>query len=148
MSQTLTEAVASYPAEMPDWAIADDLNMPRPDFGKKRVNVAVSDARGLLMQSGAWASTVLTAEDASAPVAVRAAAITARDSMTLLTEIATSDPAVYAATEAMLSALPIDATLKASLLALAEKQCSWADINNNGIAVTARDVGLARGGLA
>lgn len=151
MTRTLEDAVAEYPPDAPDWAVADDLNAPKPENGMKRVNVPVSAARGLLMRSGAWAAMVLAAEN-NADADVRAAAITGRDSMLHLTEIETADPAVYAVTEVMLASLVAGGVLSAStrddLLALAERPQSWADINNHGALVTARDVGIARGGIA
>lgn len=151
MTQTLEDAVADYPADIPDWAVANDMNTPKAELGMKRVNVAVSDARGLLMRSGSWAAIVLAAES-NASAEVRAAAITAHDSMVYLTEIETSDPATYAVTETMLAALVTGGVLPAAtrdnLLEMAERPQSWADINNNGSPVTSRDVGLARGGVA
>lgn len=150
MTQTLEEAVASYPAETPDWAVANDLNTPKVELGMKRVNVPVSEARGLLMRSAAWASIVLAADNSALQADVRAAAITGRDSMLHLSEIETSDPATYAVTEAMLGGLVaggvIPSETRDALLALAEKPQSWSDINYNGAPVTARDVGIARGG--
>lgn len=151
MAQTLEEAVLDYSSDTPDWAVANDLNTPKVELGMKRVNVSVSAARGLLMRSGAWAALVLAAEN-NPNADVRAAAITGRDSMVYLSEIEMSDPAVYGVTEVMLAALVAGGVLTAAtrddLLELAEQPRSWADINNSGASVTARDVGIARGGIA
>jgi hypothetical protein len=48
--------------------------------------------------------------------------------------------------DALLASALIDQSTHDAILALADAPQSWADLNNNGAAVSARDVGLARGG--
>lgn len=150
MTEALADKVATFPAETPDFEVADALNATDDALPTKAVKVSVSAARGVLLKSGAWAGIVLAAENTGIPVELRAACITARDTMLHLSQIDTDEPATLATVSGMLDALVQaglmqDAT-KAALLALAERPQSWADVNNGGVMVTSRDVGLARGG--
>jgi hypothetical protein len=59
------------------------------------------------------------------------------------------NPAIYAAVDAVLSGLVaaqfLTSQTRDALLALADQPQSWAEANN--VEVTARSVGLARGGI-
>ena len=152
MPQTLADKVAAFPATDPDWQVAEALNVPDASLPTKTVDVTVSDVRSILMTSGSWGGIILTAADTTQPVQARALCITVRDAMTNLTSLYMSDPAINASITAMMDAL-LGATLMSqsthdALLTLSKRPSSWADINNDGVAVSARDVGIARGGVA
>lgn len=144
---TLAERVAEYGPEIEDAQIVTELNAPDPALPLKRVDVATADARELLMATGEWSAVVLTADAADVPVQVRGAAITLRDTVELTSLIRATMPAIYAATDTLLSGLVAAGALttgtKDALMALADRQQSWAEMN--GIEVTARTVALARG---
>lgn len=160
MPQSLTDMMASFPADDPDWQVADVLNAPdAATYGTKVIDAAVSDARALLMTGGGWGKIVLIADGAFSPVqdqqqalALRGLCITVRDAHTNLTTFKMTDPATAAAVKGMvdslLSATLIDKATHDALLALGAAPASWADINNNSTPVTSRDVGLARGAIA
>lgn len=151
MAQSLTDKVATFAADIPDWAVADALNAADADMSPRVVDAAVSDARALLMTSGAWGAICLTAEDTTKPLPLRALCITVRDAHLTLTTIQMTDPATAAAIAGMVGGL-LQATLiiqatHDALLALGWAPASWADINHSA-PVTARDVGLVRGAKA
>lgn len=152
MPETLAEKVATFAASVPDWAVADALNAPDDKLAKKRKDIPVSEARGMLMSRGHWGGIVLTTENDQAPIELRSLCITVRDSMLTLESIYTSKPDIYANAFAMVQGLLgaglIDQSTADDLIALAEAPQSWADLNYDGKQVTARDVGLARGGKA
>lgn len=150
MTESLASKVATFAADVPDWAVADALNAPDAGtYGTKRVKVSVSDVRALLMLRGAWGGIVMTADNTAAAADLRGACITVRDGMLSLSTLDTDDTATYdsvkALADAILAAGLMDQATHDALLALADKPCSWADLNNGGVAVTSRDVGLARG---
>lgn len=148
----LTDKVSEYASDVPEWQIASELNAPDATLPKKRVNTPVSEVRALLLTSGAWPKIILSAENAATPTDVRALCITVRDSMVYLQELHTSDSAIYATISGMADGLLIadiiDQATHDKLVALAFADQSWADVHNGGVPVTARDVGLARGGKA
>lgn len=153
MPQSLADKVATFAASKPDWQIADALNAPDATAnGTKTVDASISDARAILMTSGAWGGICLTADDTTKPAQVRALCITVRDAHLNLTSFKMTDPATAAAVKSMvdslLTATLIDQATHDALLALGTVPASWADINNNGQPVDARAVGLARGAKA
>ena len=134
---------------LPDWEVAQVLNAPDVTLPTVRVDVPTGDVQEVLLTSGEWAGIVLAAESASTPSQVRTLAILMRDTVRQSSTIGTSQPLVYASTAAALAGL-VQAGLLATqtrdaLLSLVEKPQSWATAN--GIEVTARTVGLARGGI-
>jgi hypothetical protein len=150
---TLADKVASFAADEPDWQIADALNAPDATAnGTKTVDAAISDARAILMTSGAWGGICLTAEDTTKPAQVRALCVTVRDAHQYLTSFKMTDPKTAAAVtgmvDSLLAATLIDQATHDALLALGTVPASWADLNNNGQPVDARAVGLARGAKA
>lgn len=137
-------------AALPDWAAADRLNAPDPALPKRRVAVATSAARGVLLATGEWSAIVMTAEPGSgAPPAVRGLCILVRDTLTLTEALEMQIPQRYAATlqalDGLVAAGLIASETRAALLALAEAPQSWAE--HAGVEVTPRSVGLARGGV-
>lgn len=152
MAQTLAQAVSAYPADDPDWQVADALNAPDASLPTKAVDVSVSDARAVLMTSGSWGGIVMAASDATKTAQVQELCITVRDAMTDLTRLYMSVPATNASVTGMmdglLAASLITQATHDALLALSRAPSSWADVNNGGVPVTARDVGIARGGVA
>ena len=152
MAQTLAEAVAAYPADDPDWQVADALNAPDASLPSKTIDVSVSDVRSILMTSGAWGGIVLAASDTNQTAQVRGLCITVRDAMTDLTSLFMSTPAINASITSMMDGLLAGSLITQAthdaLLALSRASSSWADVNYGGVPVTARDVGIARGGVA
>jgi len=152
MVETLEAAVARFDADVPDWAVAEALNAPDASLPTKRVKVPVSVVRSLYLARGFWGAIVRIAADSTKPDALRDLCTLTRDTCTLLTEISTDDPVIYAravaSADALLGAGLIDQATRNDVVALADAVSSWADLNNGGVAVTARDVGLARGGVA
>lgn len=148
-STVLADKVSTFPAAMPEWAIADALNAVDPALPVRRSKVAVAEVRGLLLANGFWPRVVFGAEDVAATADLRGLCVTTRDTLVYLTQINADDPEVYAKTSAMIAGLLafqlIDQATHDAIIALADTSQSWADLNNNG-AVSARDVGLARGG--
>lgn len=134
---------------LPDWQAAQILNEPDEDLPLRRVAVSTRDAQEVLLLTGEWPAVLLTADNTSAPVAVRAACITLRDTIRQSSTIRADVPPIYAATAAVLGGLVAagvltQATVNA-LLALADRPQSWAEAN--GVEATARSVGLARGAI-
>lgn len=162
MAALSTRLAAPDVALLPDWAAADVLNRPDPVNGTKRVDVAVSDVRGALLASGEWPSIVLVAEgvelpsmvemDAPTKIALRGLCILVRDTLTLTMVIQTTVQARYEATVSALNGLVgaglLSSVTRDALLAMADQPRSWAEANDITTGVTARDVGLARGGVA
>ena len=134
---------------LPDWQVAQVLNTPDATLPTMRGDTPTGDVQEVLLAGGEWAGIVLAAESASTPSQVRTLAILMRDTVRQSNVIRTGTPAIYASTAAALAGL-VQAGLLATqtrdaLLALAEKPQSWAAAN--GVDVTARTVGLARGGV-
>lgn len=149
--ETLTAKVATFAASVPDWQVAEVLNAPDAALPVAHRDIPISAPRGILITSGSWPGIVIGAESAPVPE-VRALCITTRDSMLYLDTMQTLDPTVYASVKAicdgLLAANLISQTTHDRLVALADKPQSWSDVNNGGVPVTARDVGLARGAKA
>lgn len=160
MAQSLSAKIATMAPGMVDWQVANLLNLPDATTnGTKAVNVAVSDARAILMTSTAWGQIVMIAEGKYNPLTnqpaaanLQAVCITVRDAHLNLTTFKMTDPATAAAVKGMvdslLGAALISQATHDTLLALGVAPASWADLNNNGAPVTPRDVGLARGAVA
>ena len=145
---TLAQKVAEPQfAGLPENVVADMLNVPDPQWGLRRVDVPTSAAKDVLLASGEAADVSLAADDPAQTTQTRKACINLRYTVFDTEAIRTSVPAVYDSTEALLDGLVaagvLAATTREALLALAEVPQSWAEAN--GIEVTARTVGLARG---
>lgn len=134
---------------LPDWQAAQVLTAPDPALPTVRVDVLTGDVQQVLLASGEWAGIVLAAESADTPRGVRSLAILMRDTVRQSTVIGTAAPAIYASITAALDGLVAAELLTAgtrdALLAMAERPQSWAAAH--GVEVTARTVGLARGGI-
>lgn len=144
-----TELQSGAYAGLEHWQIAERLNAVDPELPKKRVNVHIATARGLLLARGAWPAICLTADNHDAPIPLRGACIMVRDSLTPPMELLhTSDPPTLAAIEACLDGLVagtvITQQLRDELLALSLQPQSWVEMHGLD-AVTARDVALAQG---
>lgn len=155
MSDVLAARVAQPDMQgLPEWQVAEILNAPDPTLPKVNDVVSVNDARELLMSSltpdatrTVWVAVLLTAEDRAHPV--RAMALTLQETILRASVINFAEPKTNMMVVAVLNAL-VDASImtaetKNALLALGERQQSWSEANK--IEVTARSVGLARGGL-
>jgi hypothetical protein len=149
---TLADRLAEPDMEgLSDTDAAAALNAPDPENGTVPVNVPTHEARGLLLTTGEWPAIVMAAEDASVPTQVRGLCILVRDTLTLTQELETTNPVRYGAILTVLNGLVqaelISVDTRDALLALAERPRSWAEANGWPQGVTARDVGLARGGV-
>jgi len=152
---TLAERLALSDMQgLTDWQAAAALNAPDPTLSAKRVDVPTYNARGVLLATGEWGGVVLlsrTAPSVEVPAALVAAAIVAVDTMSLTTVIEATKPATWTAVQSLLGALVAAGVVSTGtrdiLLALADVPQSWAE--SEGLSpITARDVGLARGGIA
>lgn len=135
--------------DLPEWQVAEILNTPDPALPKVRRAVNKRDAQEILLASGEWAAVSLAADNPAAPAQLRAACINLRDTIRMTETIAMNNPAIYASVDQVLTGLVaaefLSAGTREALLALAERSQSWAEAN--GVTVTARSVGLARGGI-
>ena len=130
------------------WEIAEALNSPDPAI-TSRIHTPVATARGLLLARGEWAAIVLTADNQNADMALRAACITVRDTLSPpMSTVHTGDPATLAVITQCLDGLVAASVLtpetRDALLALSVVPISWAQANL-GQQITARDVALAMG---
>lgn len=134
---------------LPEWMVANLLNVPDVLLPKVKQKVATGVAQQLLLTTGEWAKAVVAAENETLSEEVRVAAILMRDTIRQSNYIETDDPEAYEAVSLVLTKMVqvglLSAATKDRLLALAERHPSWAEANN--IPVTARTVGLARGGV-
>ncbi|MFC0384319.1 hypothetical protein [Muricoccus vinaceus] len=133
MDYDLLRAELASPAYdgLSDQAVADALNARTIPVA---VDVPTSDARGLLLGTGEWGALCILAErQTSDPteMMIRAAAITARDSMLHTTTLETSRPLYLGAVTQMLGALvmaqAISADSHAALLAMTQSSRSRAE---------------------
>ena len=135
-------------AGMAESAVAAALNAPDESLPKKRVDVATSEAREILLSTGEWGAVVLAAENTAAPQQVRGACIVLRDTIAETSLIRASVPAIYNATETLLGGLILAGVLtegtRDALMALADVPQSWAEQQGVGT-VEIRDIGIARG---
>jgi hypothetical protein len=146
---TLAQKVAEPQfAGLPENVVADMLNAPDPQLDLKRVDVPTSAAKEILLATGEAAIIHMTGNDPAASIELRRACINLGYALNAAT-IRTGVPSFYDATEALLGELVtgevMAATTRDALLALAEVPQSWAEAN--GVEVTARTVGLARGAI-
>lgn len=144
-------------AGLGDSQAADVLNRPDAANGTKRVDVAAVDARDLLLrwQVVGTIGVLLTRPPAAVPDAVIGLAVTVNETINPPPQakgvLTMSLPGYYAEISAMLDQMVVVGWIttgqKAELLALADAPRSWAEANGFPNGVTARDVGLARGGI-
>ncbi|MCE2759742.1 MAG: hypothetical protein LW713_01695 [Acetobacteraceae bacterium] len=134
---------------LPEWMAANLLNVPDVSLPKVKQKVATGVAQQLLLTTGEWAKAVVAAGNEALPEETRAAAILMRDTIRQSSHIEADDPEAYEAVGLVLTKMVqvglLSAATKDRLLALADRHPSWAEAN--GVTVTARTVGLARGGV-
>lgn len=134
-----------------DWEAAEALNTPDAGLALKRVNVPTSEVRELMLANGSFAAIKLASENTALPDVLRGACITAITTILHTDLIEATKPSVYANTTALLTALVSAGVIVQGVadacLALADRPQSWAEANDFPNGVTARDVGLARGGI-
>jgi len=152
ISQTLIDKVAESQFQgLPDWQVADVLNATDSLLPSVKKDVSTEDAKEILLGNGDWAAVVLTANNNSAPDQIKGACIVLRDTILHTVVVRTTVPDILLQTQTVLAALVsasvITQASQNALLALTERPVSWAE-HNNLFPVTARDVGLARGGVA
>lgn len=135
---------------VPDWAVADALNAVDVTFSAVKTDVSTNDAKEILLANGDWPKITIAAEDVATPSALRGACIVLRDTILHTTLVRASQASIDTQIVAVLGGLlAVNIISQASydaLLALTNRHVSWAE-HNNLYPVTARDVGLARGGI-
>jgi hypothetical protein len=133
----------------PDWEVATILNTPDNTLPTKKIPVATTDVRQVLLERQYWPGIVITADDTNVNAQIRGLCITVRDTLVFTSIIETQKPYTYEVVEDMLDALLansfIDTGTKDDLLAMCVANKSWAE--HNSIYITSREVGLARGGV-
>jgi hypothetical protein len=148
--QKIAAKVAQFPSGMAEGDIADVLNAPDTTLPRKRVDVATSEAREILLSTGEWGAVVLAAENTAVPQQVRGACIVLRDTIAETSLIRASVPAIYNATATLLGGLILAGVLtegtRDALMALADVNQSWAEQQGVGT-VEIRDIGIARGNV-
>jgi hypothetical protein len=141
--------------DLSDWQAAALLNTPDTANGTMRVGVPASRARSLLKQRGEWVPLIHARSDSSLSAQTRHIVAEMLEALTPIqgeydATIRMSDAGVYARVQtgmaALVSAGILTAATRAAVLALADAPRSWAEAN--GIEVTARTVGIARGAKA
>lgn len=136
-------------AGRPDWQAAEILNAPDPGLPKVKAVVSGKDVQEILLASRDWAKVVMAADKTDLPDDLRGVCIIVRDTVKQASVIRMDDPLIFAETQFALGALVQVGLIQTStcdaLMALAERNQSWAEANH--MEVTARSVGLARGGV-
>ncbi len=153
MTDVLVARVAQPDMQgLPEWRVAELLNAPDAAFDRVTVQVPVADARKIMMTSrtpdrstNAWVAILLAAEDVSSEA--RKPALAMLWAMREANVIDMTDPMeaamVTATLQALITAEVITEQTRAALIALSQRQQSWAEAN--GVEVTAQTVSLARG---
>jgi hypothetical protein len=132
---------------LPEWQVADILNAPDPAFPMVRQAVSTKDVQEILLATGEWAKIEITSLSNDSPIFLRSACIILRDTIRQSNTIRTDNPSIYEAVSQVLAGLVeaefLTVQTSSGLLAMAERQQSWAEAN--GVEVTPREVSLARG---
>ena len=134
-------------ADVPDWQAADVLNTPDAANGVCWRDVPSVSIRAVLMATHDWPKVLNAAT--GEPGLMRDTCIIIRDVLTLHQVCAFANPALrQSMQEGLTVAVQGGVVSQAAydqIIALAQRPRSWAEAN--GIEVTARTVGLARGGI-
>lgn len=158
VSQILIDRVAESQFQgMPDWQVADVLNAPDNSLPKVRQDIKPQDLRSVFFTAipkikRMAHQTYLDSADPSVRALAEVCNL-AMEAVSIETReiIFTSDPGVcnqvQTLSQVLLDAGIISIDIRNAVLALTERPVSWAE-HNNLFPVTARDVGLARGGVA
>ena len=149
MTALATELVKPAYNGLPDWYVANLLNAPDVNLPFIYCDVATSDAREVMLTTGGWAAIITASTNANIPTELRDTCILARDTLTLTTNIRTSDATIRMAVNMALGGLALAGIISQGTLdavsSLMKRHPSWAEAN--GVTVDARAVGLARGGI-
>jgi hypothetical protein len=150
MAETLAARIAQPDlAGLPEWRVAEILNEPDVSLPTIKGPVDTKDVQEFLLASGEWSAIVIAADSLDTPLQVRGLAIAMRDTIRQSGTIRMEVPHIYTAVATAIDGLVasglISAETRGVLLAMAERNQSWAGAN--GVTVTARTVGLARGGI-
>jgi hypothetical protein len=133
-------------ADLPDWQAADVLNTRDAAHGTAWRDVRSESVRAVLMAAYDWPKVMEAA--GGTPSLLRTTCIIIRDVLTLHETCAFSvEPLCISMQQGLLLAVTEEVVSQAAydqIMALAQRPMSWAEANN--IEVTARTVGLARGG--
>jgi hypothetical protein len=150
MSSVLADRIAQPDlAGLPEWRVAEILNALDVSLPTIKGPVDTKDVQEFLLASGEWSAIVIAADSLDTPLQVRGLAIAMRDTIRQSGTIRMEVPHIYTAVATAIDGLVasglISAETREVLLAMAERNQSWAEAN--GVTVTARTVGLARGGI-
>ncbi len=133
--------------DLPDWQAAAALTASDVVHGLAWCDVRSESIRAVLMASYDWPKVLDAAQ--GTPGLLRKTCIIIRDALTLHESCAFSDvQRRLSMQEGLQLAVAEDVVSQAAydqIMAMAQRPMSWAEANN--IEVTARTVGLARGGL-
>lgn len=148
-TEKLLAKMAALDLKGGDSAAAEAVNAASHESETQRVDVPTRLALGVMLVTDCWGPIVLACE-AGNDREIRIAAINVVDCVRPQLDgvIRTSNAQAYARVAASLQTLVsggvMTANTRTALLAMADKPRSWAEVEL-GRAVTARDVGLARG---
>lgn len=135
---------------VPDWAVADALNAVDVTLPTVKTDVSTNDAKEILLTNGDWPRITIAADDVTIPSSLRGACIVLRDTILHTSLVRASQASIETQIGAVLNGLLaagiISQASHDALLGLTNRHVSWAE-HNNLYPVTARDVGLARGGI-
>jgi hypothetical protein len=160
LNEKIIEVAAAFASQyggaveqVPDWQIADALNAPDTTLTPQTVRGDTDTAavKALLLNSGAYGAVRLLADATDTAQALRVECINLLAALDTLPYLSTRHADTYARVAAGASGLvaagALTQTVADALLALVPTSTtypSWAQ--DNGVAVDARIVGLARGG--
>lgn len=129
---------------MPDWQVAEVLNTPSAEHGTINVPLHPNQARRLLAISGAWTAMGVALEGGNASASTATAIRNVMDILTLTEALNETEVQTLSAhLNVLVTAGLVTAQTKTQIENQARRARSWSE--ENGVEVTARTVGLARG---
>lgn len=136
-------------ASLSEWEVAERLNTPDPNLPPKESTIRNADVMAVLIANNLWANILDKASNSQD--AHYQLCINIRDSVTVRDYIFDlNDPVIKTSFESMLTQAVngglIPQNVATLLGSMGYRYQSWAEYNN--IEVTARTVGIARGGIA
>jgi hypothetical protein len=147
---TLAEKISELPAEIPDWQVANVLNTPDAALPIVWQSVSADSARAVLLATFEWPKLKEARTNAALSAEARVVADTMYDTLTMQKSVDLANEQYRTVVQNGLTALVAAGVFTQSavdaLMALGQRHPSWAEANN--IDVTARSVGIARGGSA
>lgn len=150
ISQTLIDKVAEAQFQgMPDWQVADVLNAPDDSLPYVKQDVTTSDLGEILLVRGELYDVYDALSNPTEDI--KRASFLVQKTFDSTVQIRTSVPDIFTSVTMVLGGLLTAGIISQgaydAMIALTNRRPSWAE-HNNLFPVTARDVGLARGGVA